>query len=263
MALERFKLDGQVAIITGAGRGIGLGLATVFAEAGATVVCAARTKSEIDETVAKVKKAGGKAIAKTCDVLKKSDLVDLVKFTEEQFGRIDIVLNNAGAINYGPFLNITEEDFRWHIDLNLTSTFLLSQAATPVMLKTGGGSIVNISSAIGRFGARGMMAYGAAKGGLENLTRGLAQELAPKIRVNAIALGAIMTPALQHTTYDTNPGYQEALRALTPLAREGDAEDIGLCALYLCSKGCYATSAIFHVDGGLQTTNLPFKLPDL
>jgi len=263
MALERLRLDGQVAIITGAGRGIGQGLATVFAEAGATVVCAARTASEIEETAAIIRKAGGKALTRTCDVLRRADLIDLVQFTEREAGRIDIVLNNAGAIHYGPFLDITEEDFHWHINLNLTSAFLLSQAATPVMLKTGGGSIVNISSAVGRFGARGMMAYGAAKGGLENLTRGLAQELSPKIRCNAVALGAIMTPSLETTTYSVNPEYKTKLRELTPLGREGDAEDIGLCALYLCSKGCYATGAIFHVDGGLQTTNLPFRLPDL
>jgi 7-alpha-hydroxysteroid dehydrogenase len=174
MALERLKLDGQVAIITGAGRGIGRGLA----EAGATVVCAARTASEIEETASTVRQAGGKALTRTCDVSRKADLIDLVQFTEREAGRIDIVLNNAGAIHYGPFLEITEEDFHWHIDLNLTSAFLLSQAATPVMLKTGGGSIVNISSAVGRFGARGMMAYGAAKGGLENLTRGAAARLA-------------------------------------------------------------------------------------
>lgn len=260
--LDRLRLEGQVAIVTGAGRGVGRGIATVLAEAGATVVCSARTRTEIDETVSRIESAGGKAVAVTADVTKKADLDALAAYTMDSFGKIDVVVNNAGGIFYRPFLEISEEEFRFHFDWNTTSAFLLSQAAAPHMLKAGSGAIVNISSGAGHFGIRGMMAYCVAKAALENLTRALAQELAPKIRVNALALGAIMTPALQ-ATYDMQPDYQEKLRALTPLHREGTAEDIGLAALYLLSDGCYASGAIIHIDGGLQDNNLPFKLPDL
>jgi len=130
------------------------------------------------------------------------------------------------------------------------------------MLKAGKGSIVNISSGAGHFGIRGMLPYCVAKGGLEQLTRGMAQELAPKIRVNAIALGSIMTPALQKT-FDMQEGFREKMMELTPLKRVGDVEDVGLAVLYLCSQGCYATGSVLGLDGGLQDTNLPFKLPDL
>lgn len=262
MALEKLRLDGQVAIITGAGRGVGRGIATVFAEAGATIVCSARTRTEIDETVAMIEAGGGTAVAVTADVMKKADLDALVATTIERFGRIDIVVNNAGGIVYRPFLEISEEEFRFHFDWNTTSAFLLSQAAAPHMLAAGSGSIVNISSGAGHLGIRGMLSYCVAKGATEQLTRALAQELAPKIRVNCLALGAIMTPALQQT-FDMEPGYREKLEGLTPLKTVGTPEDIGMAALYLCSEGCYATSSVVHIDGGLQDTNLPFRLPDL
>jgi 7-alpha-hydroxysteroid dehydrogenase len=262
MGLERQRLDGQVAIVTGAGRGIGRGIATVLAEAGATIVCSARTKTEIDETVALIEAVGGKAVAITADVMKRDDLVRLSDETMARYGRIDILINNAGGNEFKPFLDITEEEFRFHFDWNTTSAFLMSQAVTPHMVKAGKGSIVNVSSGAARIGIRGMLAYGVAKAGTEQLTRGLAQELAPKIRVNCVALGAVLTPALQNM-FDMEPGFRERLHGLTPLKTHGEVEDIGLAVLYFCSKGCYATGSILQIDGGLQDTNLPFKLPDL
>jgi 7-alpha-hydroxysteroid dehydrogenase len=262
MGLKDLRLDGQVAIITGAGRGVGRGIATVLAEAGATIVCSARSRHEIDETVAMIETAGGKAIALTADVMKRDDLVRLTTDTMAHFGRIDILINNAGGAEFRSFLDTTEEEFKFHFDWNVTSVFLLSQAVTPHMAKAGSGSIVNVSSGAAHMGIRGMLAYGVAKAGTEQLTRGLAQELAPKIRVNCVSLGAILTPALQKT-YDMEPGFREKMHALTPLRTHGEPEGIGLAVLYLCSRNCYATGSIMHIDGGLQDTNLPFKLPDL
>jgi NAD(P)-dependent dehydrogenase (short-subunit alcohol dehydrogenase family) len=262
MGLERQRLDGQVAIITGAGRGVGRGTASVLAEAGATIVCSARTKTEIDETVALIEAAGGKAVAITADVMKKADLVRLTDETMARYGRIDILVNNAGGNEFKPFLDISEEEFRFHFDWNTTSAFLLSQAVAPHMLKAGRGSIVNVSSGAARIGIRGMLAYGVAKAGTEQLTRGLAQELAPKIRVNCVALGAILTPALQNM-FDMDPAFRDKLHALTPLKTHGEVEDVGLAVLYFCSRGCYATGSILEIDGGIQETNLPFRLPDL
>jgi NAD(P)-dependent dehydrogenase (short-subunit alcohol dehydrogenase family) len=262
MGLNNLRLDGQVAIITGAGRGVGRGIATVLAEAGATIVCSARSKNEIDETVGLIETAGGKAIALTADVMKRDDLVKLTEDTMARFGKIDILINNAGGNEFRPFLEISEEEFKFHFDWNTTSAFLLSQAVTPHMVEAGRGSIVNVSSGAARIGIRGMLAYGVAKAGTEQLTRGLAQELAPKIRVNCVALGAILTPALQNM-YDMQPEFRDKLHALTPLRTHGEAEGVGLAVLYLCSANCYATGSIMHIDGGLQDTNLPFKLPDL
>ena len=262
MALERQRLDGQIAIVTGSGRGVGRGIATTLAEAGATIVCSARTRTEIDETVGLIEAAGGKAVAMTADVMKQADLKKLADDTMERYGRIDIVINNAGGNEFRAFLDISEEEFIHHFNWNTTSAFLLSQTATPHMLKGGGGSIVNVSSGAARIGIRGMLAYGVAKAGTEQLTRGLAQELAPKIKVNCVALGAVLTPALQNM-YDMDPSFKEKLHALTPLQTHGTPEDVGLAVLYFCSKGCYATGSILHIDGGLQDTNLPFRLPDL
>jgi len=262
MTVSNLRLDGQIAIITGAGRGVGRGIATVLAEAGATIVCSARTKTEIDETVALIEKAGGKAIALTADVMKKADLEKLAEDTMARFGRIDILINNAGGNEFRPFMEISEEEFKFHFDWNTTSAFLLAQAVTPHMVKAGHGAIVNVSSGAARIGIRGMLAYGVAKAGTEQLTRGLAQELAPKIRVNCVALGAVLTPALQNM-YDMQPEFKDKLHALTPLRTHGTPEDVGAAVLWLCSKSCYATGSIIHIDGGLQDTNLPFKLPDL
>jgi NAD(P)-dependent dehydrogenase (short-subunit alcohol dehydrogenase family) len=262
--LSLFRLDGRVAIVTGGGRGVGEGIALALAEAGAAVVVSARTRSQIDRTASEIEKRGGTALAQTADVTKRDDLAALVAATTERFGRLDIVVNNAGGQEgYFPFLDISEQNFRFHFDWNTTSAFLLSQLAAPYLLKAGRGAILNISSGAGTIGIRGMLPYGVAKAGLEQLTRSLAEELAPKIRVNALALGAILTPALQQT-FDLDPAFREGMIAKTPLKRIGTAESIGAAAVFACSDASdYMTGAILKIDGGLQDTNLPFKLPDL
>ena len=262
MALERFRLDGQVAIVTGAGRGVGEGIAHVLSEAGATIVGTARSPGEVTETIAEIEKAGGKGLALTGDATSRADNERIVKTTLDKFGRIDILVNNAGGANYAPFLELTDDDFKYHFDWNVTSAFILSQLVTPHMIKQGAGSIVNISSGAGRFGIRGLLAYCVAKGALENLTRALAKELSPKIRVNAISLGSFLTKALQNTL-DKLPEAADKMLELTPLHRFGDVQDLGLLTVYLCSKGCYATNSIFNVDGGIETTNSPIPIPDL
>lgn len=262
MALEQFRLDGQVAIVTGAGRGVGEGIAKVLGEAGAAVVGTARTTVEIDETIESIRSAGGTGLALTADALDRSDGERVVQTAVDEFGRIDILVNNVGFANFGPFLNLTDDDLRQTFDACVTSAFIMSQLAVPHMLDAGGGSIVNISSGAGRFGIRGMLPYSVAKGGMEALTRAMAQELAPKIRVNAIALGAFMTSGLR-TGFDMMPGSEETLKSRTPLHRVGDVADLGRLTLYLSTRDCYATSAVFTVDGGLQGPNSELPIPDL
>jgi NAD(P)-dependent dehydrogenase (short-subunit alcohol dehydrogenase family) len=262
VALEQFELTGQVAIVTGAGRGVGEGIARVLAEAGATVVGTARTSSEVESTIEDIKAAGGNGLALTADALVRKDSERVVQTTVDEFGRIDILVNNVGFATFGPFLNLTDENLRDTFDYCVTSAFIMSQLVVPHMLAVGKGSIVNISSGAGRFGIRGLLPYCVAKGALEALTRAMAQELAPKIRVNAIALGAFMTTGLQ-SSFDLLPGSEEKLKERTPLHRIGDVADLGRLTLYLSTRDCYATNSVFVVDGGLQGPNSELPIPDL
>lgn len=261
MALEQFNLDGQVAIVTGAGRGVGAGIARVLAEAGATVVGTARTESDIAGSIARIEQEGGKGLAIVADAMSRSDGERVVNAAMERFGRIDILVNNVGGSTYARFLDITDEDFRHTFDWCVTSAFIMSQLAAPHMLSAGRGSIVNISSGSARFGIRALAAYCVAKGALEALTRAMAQELAPKVRVNAIALGSFATDGLR-SSLDLMPGSLEKMQEATPLHRLGDVEDLGRLTVYLCTRDCYATNATFHVDGGIDSNNSPLPIPD-
>jgi 7-alpha-hydroxysteroid dehydrogenase len=261
MALEQFKLDGQVAIVTGAGRGVGEGIAKVLAEAGASIVGTSRTEEQIAETIKEIENAGGTGLGLVADAMSRADGERVVEAAMDRFGRIDILVNNVGGSSYARFLDITDEDFRHTFDWCVTSAFIMSQLAAPHMLEAGHGSIVNISSGSARFGIRALTAYCVAKGGLEALTRAMAQELAPKIRVNAIALGSFATTGLQQSL-EMMPGSLEKMNETTPLHRLGDVEDLGRLTVYLSTRDCYATNAIFHVDGGIDSNNSPLPIPD-
>lgn len=232
-----------------------------MAEAGATVVGTARTESDIEATIAEVEKSGGAGLAVVADAMSRADSERVVETTMERFGRIDVLVNNVGGSTYARFLDITDEDFRHTFDWCVTSAFIMSQLVAPHMLGAGHGSIVNISSGSARFGIRALTAYCVAKGGLESLTRAMAQELAPKIRVNAIALGSFATEGLQGSL-DLMPGSLEKMNEATPLHRLGDVEDLGRLTVYLSTRDCYATNSIFHVDGGIESNNSPLPIPD-
>jgi len=261
MILDRFRLDGKVAIVTGAGRGIGQGCALALAEMGAHVVCAARTPREIEATATQATALGTRAIAVPCDVTDLPQLEDVVRRTVAEFGRIDVVVNNAGGWPPQPALEMPVETFEGAFRFNVTSAFRLSQLAIPCMLKSGGGSIVNISSAAGRYAVPGFVGYGTAKAALAFMTRLLGHELAPRVRVNAIAVGAVETSALA-------PFLDQELRAkmeaLTPMRRIGTVEDIAIAALYLASPASgWVTGKVFEVDGGSESSNWPFPPPEV
>lgn len=259
--MEQFQLDGQVAIVTGAGQGVGEGIASVLAEAGATVVGTARTESDIVDTITNIEQKGGKGLAIVADALRREDSKRVVDTTIAEFGRIDILVNNVGGSSYARFLDITDEDFQHTFEWCVTSAFMMSQLVAPHMLEAGRGNIVNISSGSARFGIRALAAYSVGKGGLEALTRAMAQELAPKIRVNAIALGSFGTKGLRGSL-DMMPGSLDKMLESTPLHRLGDVEDLGRLVVYLSTRDCYATNAIFHVDGGIESSNSPLPIPD-
>ena len=255
-------LRDKVLIVTGAGRGIGASIARTFADAGANIVLTARTKDQLDEVAADVRAAGREALVIPADVNDNDALQEIVARTVAELGGINVVVNNAGGTMPRPFLDTSPGFFERSFHFNVTTAFVLSKAATPHLLATGEGAIVNISSAIGRLRDRGFVAYGTAKAALSHMTRLTAADLAPKVRVNAIAVGSIATSALE-TVLD-NPEIRDEMVRRTPLKRLGRPEDIALCALYLASPaGSFVTGKLFEVDGGLEEANLDLALPDL
>jgi 7-alpha-hydroxysteroid dehydrogenase len=261
VALERFELTDKVAIVTGAGRGIGAATARVLAEAGADVVLASRTVEQLEEVAADVRAAGRRALVVPIDANDLADLDGLVARTVDELGGVDIVVNNAGGTMPRPFLDTTPGYLERSFHFNVTTAFALSKAATPSLLERRG-SIVNISSAIGRLRDRGMIAYGTAKAAMSHMTRLMAADLAPKVRVNAIAVGSTATSALDIVL--ENDELHEAMVAGTPLKRLGEPEDIALAVLYLASPASsWVTGKILEVDGGLEEPNLAMGLPDL
>ena len=258
MILDRFKLSDKVAIVTGAGRGIGRGAALAFAEMGAHVVCAARTREQIEDTATQASAFGVEAVAVLCDVVARAQLENLVAETMKRFGRIDILVNNAGGTPPRPALRTSEEMFNNAFQFNVTTAFLLTRFVVPHMMAGTGGAVVNISSAAGRLIQPGFAAYGTAKAALTFLTRLLACEFAPKVRVNAIAVGATLTSALAPFLNDEARGQMEAL---TPMKRLGEVEDIAIAALYLASAASsWVTGKVLEVDGGTEVTNWPFEV---
>jgi 7-alpha-hydroxysteroid dehydrogenase len=262
MLLDRFSLTDKVAIVTGAGRGIGAGCALAFAEAGADVVIAARTKEQLEEVAWHVGDRGRRALGVPCDVNETANLELIVDQAMSEFGRIDVVVNNAGGAMPGPFLDASEKALEGAFHFNVTTAFALSKLAVPHMLARDGGSIVNISSTMGRLTDRGYVVYGTAKGALSHMTRLMAFDLAPRVRVNAIAVGSVATSALEIVL--TNDQLREEMIAKTPMKRLGETADIAIAALYLASPASsFVTGKILEVDGGIETPNLDLRLPDL
>ena len=254
--LDRFRLTDKVAVVTGAGRGIGRGIALAFAEMGADVVCAARTESEIEATAARARGFGRRALAVCCDVTDPAQLDDLAARVMAEFGRIDVLVNNAGGFPPMAFLDTDLPSWEWCFKFNLTSAFLLTRACLPHMLARDGGAVLNISSAAGRIVRKGFVAYGTAKAALSFMTRQLAAEFAPRVRVNALAVGAVETAALRPFL---TAEIRNQMEALTPMRRIGSVEDIALAALWLCSPaGGWVTGKVVEVDGGTESTNWPF-----
>jgi len=252
MILDRFKLTDKVAIVTGAGRGIGRGIALAFADVGADIVCAARTPAQIEDTAAEVRKRGRRALAVPCDVTKREDLENVVAATIGEFGKIDILVNNAGGWPPKEALRTSEQAFNDAFHFNVTSAFLLTRFVVPKMVETaGGGAIVNIASRAGSMVQKGFAAYGSAKAALIFLSKLLGAEFAPKVRVNAIAVGGVNTSAL--AVVMTNDEIRNDFIAKTPMGRVGEVEDIAACALYLASPaGSWVTGKVFEVDGGSE-----------
>ncbi len=243
-----FRLEGGVALITGAGAGIGRSIAETFAAAGAAVTVTDRNLEAAESVAQGIVGSGGRAISVACDVTRESDLEASVNQTVAEFGSLTILINNAGGGGPKPF-EMPMADMRFAYELNLFSLFRLCQLATPHMEQAGGGAIVNISSMSGENKNQKMASYGSSKAAVNHLTRNIAFDLGPKnIRVNAIAPGATRTQALSSVL---TPQVEQKMLAHTPLKRLGNPEDMANAALFLCAPASsWISGQVLTVSGG-------------
>lgn len=250
---QLFDLTGKVAIVTGAGSGLGVKFAEGLAEAGAQVVCSGRRQENIDVTAATLRAAGHDAIAIRADVTDEAAIQAMVQQTIGHYGKVDILVNNAGVANVGPPEDIPLDEWKWVVDVNLTGVFLSAQAVAREMIKAGnGGSIINIASILGAGASEpsAATAYAATKGAVVNLTRDLAVHWAPyNIRVNA--LGPAYFPSEMTTGLMELPEVVAEIERRTPMSRMGKPDEIKGPAVFLASDAAsYVTGDILYVDGG-------------
>ncbi len=263
MILDRFGLAGKVAVITGGGQGIGRGIAIGFAEAGADVVVAARTRADLDAVASQVRALGRRALPVVIDVMRSDDLQTLVERTVAEMGRLDVLVNNAGGTPPRPALQTSEAFFETALRFNVTAPFLLTKLAARAMVDTaGGGAVVNISSRSSDMVQTGFVAYGTGKAALNMMTRNIAAELAPRVRVNAISVGGVATRTLDMVLTDDD--LRQQFEAGTPMRRPGTPEDIACAALFLASDASsWVTGKVYQVDGGVESPAISVPVPEL
>lgn len=250
MILEKFKLDGKVALVTGASGGLGQAMAIALAEAGADVAVHCRTKNGSVETCKKIEQIGRKTAEICGDMFDKDAPKRIVEETIKKFGRIDILINNAGMIRRTPAVDFSEEDWSTVLEVNLSSVFRLSQAAARKMIEQGGGKIVNIASLLSFQGGITVPAYTTSKSGVAGLTKAFANEWAKfNVNVNAIAPGYMATNNTAALRADETRNRQILERI--PAGRWGDAEDLAGAVVFLSSSSSdYLQGHILVVDGG-------------
>src|SRR5947199_5523198 len=243
------KLNGKVALVTGGTSGIGKATAIAFARAGAKVVLTGRREKEGAQVVAEIKKLGGDAAFVRGDIANDADVKALIDFTVEKFGRLDIAFNNAGVEWKGPLDQATEAEYRRIFDINVWGVLNSMRHEIPVMLKNGGGAIVNTSSVSGHVGLPQVSIYISSKHAVEGLTKSVALEFAKQnIRINAIAPGVIATEMLDRFAGDE---LRDQITSTVPVARVGVADEIAAAVLYLASDAAkFTTGTSLIVDGG-------------
>ncbi len=250
------RLAGKTALITGGGTGIGRACALLFAREGARVAVAGRSAEPLRAVVAEIERAGGQALAVTCDVTQVEQVERAVRAAVERFGALNVVVNNAGVLTLGSVEQTPESEWARVLGVNLTGTFLVSRAALPELRKAGGGSIVNIGSLYGLIGLKNRAAYAASKGGVAQLTRSMALDHAHEgIRVNCVCPAIVETEMIQQV-FASQPD-PAALRRQRieqiPLGRMGRPEDVAQLALFLASdESSWMTGVALPLDGGLS-----------
>jgi 3-oxoacyl-[acyl-carrier protein] reductase len=245
------KLTGKVAVVTGASKGIGAAIAKHLAAEGASVIVNyASSKSGADKVVAEITGAGGKAVAVQGDVSKKADITHLFAETKKAFGTLDVLVNNAGVYEFGPLENVTEEHFHKQFNLNVLGLLLTTQEAVKHFTPAGG-SVVNISSVVGRYPLPGASVYSATKAAVDAITKSLARELGPKkIRVNSLNPGMIETEGLRAAGF-AEGDFRKHIETQTPLGRIGQPDDTAKVAVFLASDDSgWVTGETLLVSGG-------------
>ena len=252
MCVELFSLRDKVALVTGAGKGLGKSMALALSESGAHVVVVSRTLSDIEATAKEIQENGAKALPITLDVTKEEAVVRMVETILREFKTIDILVNNVGTFIGGPLLELSMDDWHKTLEINLTSTYLCSKLVGKHMVEKQKGKIINISSALGVFGARDSGAYCASKGGVIQLTKALAIEWAKyNINVNSIAPYSLETEKTSTLLEDEK--VKKALISKIPLGRIGQPSDVSGTVVFLASKASdYITGQVIFVDGGFS-----------
>lgn len=262
-----FDMTGRVALLSGAGRGIGAASALALAEAGADIAVLARSADQLEAVADRARAMGRRAVAIPTDANDPDAVEAAVTRTVAELGRLDTVVSVVGGSMPQPFMNTSDKDLRNAFENNVINGLRLVRACVPHLVATGGDrvgatSIVMVSSAIGHVVGRGYVAYGSAKAALDHAVHLMAADLNPKIRVNAVAPGAILTEALEVVA--ANPTLKKTIEDATPLHRLGEPDDIAAAVLYLASNASsYVTGQVLAVDGGVLTTNFNFPIPDL
>lgn len=257
MSNELFSLKGKVALVTGAVYGIGFAIAEALASAGATIVFNDRNQSGVEKGLANYAEKGIKAYGYVCDVTDEPGVQEMVKKIESEVGVIDILVNNAGIIKRIPMHEMSAEDFRQVIDVDLNAPFIMAKAVIPSMIQNGGGKIINICSMMSELGRETVSAYAAAKGGLKMLTRNIASEYGSyNIQCNGIGPGYIATlqtaPLREIQPDGERHPFDKFIIAKTPAERWGEAEDLKGPAIFLASSASdFVNGHILYVDGGI------------
>jgi gluconate 5-dehydrogenase len=250
--LNNFSLQGKIALVTGASYGIGYAIAKGFALAGATI-CFNDIKQElVDKGLESYKEEGINAFGYVCDVTKEDQVNEMISKIEQEVGAIDILVNNAGIIKRIPMIEMSADDFRQVIDVDLNAPFIVAKAVIPSMIKKGHGKIINICSMMSELGRETVSAYAAAKGGLKMLTKNIASEYGEyNIQCNGIGPGYIATPQTAPLREEGNP-FNSFIISKTPAARWGTTDDLIGPAVFLASNASdFVNGHILYVDGGI------------